>query len=299
MNPLLDIDTTKVIYWGCRTRKPWHLAGIGAGTQGVVLGENMAGHMLPPVSLLVSEGARQDGATFLRSVRHKRELDFIVHIGGDTLPMVFDSPRDFHAVHDAWWRDWSTDIPGVLGFFTRHQGWRYYRAQLDDAPEPLSGIDPAQQMHEAYRMSATAMDPLAQHFDETSTWVNGLGLNEGLLRLRNAADQPAFARYTMNGPGRWWIQDPTDTESLRVVQTPVIQAGETLRINTHPRQRTARVYSDTNPSGRNVWGQLAGRRWLASLPAWSSTELIVRCSDGATTAATITAAVTPRSSRPF
>ncbi|WP_306358854.1 MULTISPECIES: phage tail protein [unclassified Nocardia] len=299
MNPLLEIDTTKIVYWGCGTRRPWHLAGIGAGREGVALGEGMSGHMFPPVSLLTSAGARQDGATFLRSVRHQRELDFIVHIGGDTLPMQFDSPRDFFAVHDAWWRDWSTDIPGVLGVFTRYQGWRFYRVQLDGDPEPLTGIDPAANLHEAYRVSAVAMDPLAQHFDEVSAWVNGLGLNEGVLRLRNAADQPAWPRYTMNGPGRWWIQDPVDTDGLRVVQTPLIGDGETLRIDTHPRRRTARVYSDTAPGGRNVWGQLAGRRWLASLPPWSSTDIVVRCSDGATTAAAITAAVTPRSSRPF
>lgn len=289
MNPLLTATATKQVVWDINGRV-WHLHGVGAGREGVTL-VSQTGHMFAPVQLLVSEGARQDGATFLRSVRSKKEWDFVVFVRGQSV-------RDFHAIHDAWFRGWSTDKPVTVGTFTRHQGWRFQQAQLDSAPIPVGEVDPALNAALAYQMSATAMDPLAHHFDETVTWTNTLGLGEGLLRLRNAADQPAWPRYTMNGPGRWWIQDPTDEVSLRVVQTPPIGAGETLRIDTHPRHRTARSYSPTNPSGRPVWSALAGRRWLASLPPWSSTEVIVRV-EGGTTAAAITATVSPRSSRPF
>uniref|UniRef100_UPI003F498A55 phage tail protein n=1 Tax=Nocardia suismassiliense TaxID=2077092 RepID=UPI003F498A55 len=290
MNPALLIEATKTVVWDINGRV-WHLHGIGAGREGVRL-TRQAGFMFAPVSLLVSEGARQDGATFLRSVRSKKEWDFVVLIAGATV-------RDFHAIHDAWFRGWSTDKPCTLGVFTRHQGWRYQQVQLDTAPEPLSEVDSALNAALVYQMSATAMDPLAHHFDETSTWTNTLALNEGVVRLRNAADQPGWPRYTMNGPGRWWIQDPTDEVLVRVVQTPKLTTGQTLRIDSHPRHRTARVYSPANPSGINVWGQLAGRRWLAPAPAWSSTEIVVRVTDGGTTASAITATLSPRSSRPF
>ncbi|WP_067573702.1 phage tail protein, partial [Nocardia acidivorans] len=265
----------------------------------VALGDSPKGHMFAPVQLLVSEGARQDGATFLRSVRSKKELDFTIDIGGDALPLQFTSARHFHAVHDAWFRDWSTDTPGRLGFYTRHQGWRFQGVRLDAAPEPITGIDPARNFHEAYTMGVVALDPLMQQIGEWDLWVNADGANEGRLRARNAADQPGWARYTMHGPGRYAIQDPTDAEGLRIVETPVLRVGEELRIDTHPRHRTARVYSNALPDGRNVWAQLAGRRWLAAMPPWSSTELVVRCSDGATTAASVRVDVTPRSSRPW
>ncbi|WP_327100068.1 phage tail protein [Nocardia vinacea] len=290
MNPLLQIETTKIVVWDIHGRV-WHLHGVGAGKEGVRL-TRQSGYMFAPVQLLVSEGARQDGATFLRSVRSKKEWDFVVLLRADSV-------RGFHAVHDAWHRGWSTDIPCKVGYFTRHQGWRYQLVQLDNAPEPLGDIDPTRNRAIEYQMSAAAMDPLARHLIETEVWVNADGLGEGIVRGRNAADQPAWARYTMNGPGRYAIQDPNFGDTLRIVETPLLAGGEELRIDTHPRHRTARVYSDANPDGDNVWGKLAGRHWFQPLPAWSSTEIIVRVTEGATLESTVRIDVTSRSSRPF
>ena len=297
MSPL-DNEATKIVAWDVNGRV-WHLAGAGAGREGVRL-LDQTGHMFAPTSLLVSEGARQDGATFLRSVRSKKEWDFVVLIRGTSKPLVRSTVRDFLAIHDAWFRGWSTDRTCTVGTFTRHQGWRFQQVQLDAAPVPTDGYgDPARNGAATYQMSAVAMDPLAHHFDETSTWVNTLGLGEGIVRVRNAADQPGWVRYTANGPGRFAIQDPTNAELLRLVETPKILAGETLRIDTHPRHRTARVYSPANPNGRNVWGQLAGRRWFAPIPPWSSTDIVVRVQDGGTVESSVTATISPRSSRPF
>ncbi|WP_040801295.1 hypothetical protein [Nocardia higoensis] len=293
---LSNAHDTKVVVWDVNGRV-WHLSGANAGREGVRLSKQ-AGFMFAPVQLLVSEGARQDGATFQRSVRSKKEWDFLVVISATTHRPAADPVRDFLAVHDAWFRGWSTDKPVTVGYFTRHQGWRFQQAQLDAAPEPMGDIDPARNAFALYKMSATAMDPLEHHFEETSVWTDIAGLGEGVVRARNAADQPAWPRYTMNGPGRWRIQDPVGGEQPRLVQTPVLSAGETLRIDTHPRRRTATVYSAENPRGRNVWAQLAGRHWLAALPPWSSTDITVTV-DGGTTESSLIVSVTPRSSRPF
>lgn len=290
MNPLLQIDGTKIVVWDIHGRV-WHLHGVGAGREGVTL-TKQSGHMFAPVNLLTSEGARQDGATFLRSVRSKKEMDFIVLLRADTV-------RNFHALHDAWLRGWSTDIPCKVGYFTRHQGWRYQFVQLDAAPEPLGDIDPTRNRAIEYQMSGVAMDPLERHLPESDVWVNVDGADEGVVRARNAADQPAWPRYTMNGPGRFSIQDPNSGDTLRLVETPLLEAGEELRIDTHPRHRTARVYSGEEPSGRNVWAQLANRRWFASVPPWESTEIVVRVSEGGNLDSAVRVDVTPRSSRPF
>lgn len=293
---VLNAHDTKVVVWDVNGRV-WHLSGANAGREGVRLSKQ-AGFMFAPVQLLVSEGARQDGATFQRSVRSKKEWDFLVVISATAHRPVSDPVRDFLAVHDAWFRGWSTDKPVTVGYFTRHQGWRFQQAQLDAAPEPMGDIDPARNAFAVYKMSATAMDPLEHHFEETSVFTDVAGIGEGVVRARNAADQPAWPRYTMNGPGRWAIQDPVGGEQPRLVQTPVLSEGETLRIDTHPRHRTATVYSAENPRGRNVWAQLAGRHWLAALPPWSSTDITVTV-DGGTTASSLIVSVTPRSSRPF
>ncbi|MGW4124771.1 phage tail protein [Nocardia sp. NPDC004711] len=289
MNPLMLPDGTKIVAWDNNGRV-WHLHGAGAGREGARITRH-TGWMFAPVSLLVSEAARQDGATFERSVRSKKEWDFVVFLSAATV-------REFYAVHDAWFRGWSTDTPVTVGYFTRHQGWRLQRYQLDGAPTPVGDHDPVRNAGAEFQMSATAMDPLPHHLGEWDVWTNSLALGEGTVRARNAADRPGWARYTMPGPGRYGIEDPTET-ALRIVETPIIGAGEELRIDTHPRHRTARIYSAGSPSGRNVWGQLAGRRWFASLPPWSATDLVVRCTDGATTSAAVRVDVTPRSSRPY
>ncbi|PSK27292.1 phage tail protein [Nocardia seriolae] len=254
--------------------------------------------MFAPVQLLVSEGARQDGATFMRSVRSKKEWDFLVVISNSAKDTGADPIRDFHAVHDAWFRGWSTDKPVTVGYYTRHQGWRFQQAQLDAAPEPVGDVDPARNALAVYKMSTTAMDPLERHFDENSVWTNTAGAGQGIVRLRNAADQPVWPRYTMNGPGRWSILDPVPGDLPRMVQTPTLTATQTLRIDTHPRHRTAVVYDSASTKTVNVWAQLAGRRWMQSMDPWTSTEITVKV-DGGTTASSIIASVTPRSSRPF
>ncbi|TQM29863.1 phage tail protein [Nocardia bhagyanarayanae] len=293
---LLDTHDTKVVVWDINGRV-WHLAGVNSGREGVRL-TKQAGFMFAPVQLLVSEGARQDGATFLRSVRSKKEWDFLVLISGTAKSAAMDPVRDFHAVHDAWFRGWSTDKPVTVGYFTRHQGWRFQQAQLDAAPEFVGDVDPARSALAAYKMSAVALDPLERHFEETSVWTNASGFGEGTVRARNAADQPAWPRYTMNGPGRWSILDPVGGDLLRLVQTPVLKVDETLRIDTHPRHRTARVYTTGTSQFRNVWPRLAGRRWMASLPPWSSSDITVKV-EGGNTSSSLIVAVTPRSSRPF
>ncbi|WP_324188606.1 phage tail protein [Nocardia flavorosea] len=289
MNLLLRNRSTKIVVWDIHGRV-WHLHGCGAGREGVRL-DTQSGYMFAPVNLLVSEGARQDGATFLRSVRNKKEIDFFVFIDGR------GDVRSFHAIHDAWHRGWSTDIPCKMGYFTRHQGWRYQMVQLDSAPELQGSIDPTRNAAVEYQMSVTAMDPLERHLGEHDVWINSDGANEGIVVARNAADQPAWPRYTMPGPGRYAIQDPLG-DDLRIVETPLLVDGEELRIDTHPRHRTARVYSEALPEGRNVWGQMGGRRWFASLPPWSSTEIIVRVTDGDLESG-VRVDVAPRSSRPF
>lgn len=297
MNPLLEIDSIKIGYVGGLTRRFWHLAGAGAGAEGIALGEGPQALEFTPFGLILAEAARTDYATFLREKFGKKEMDFAIHIGGEGLPLTIRNTRHFLAIRDAWWRDWTA--PGHLAYYTRYSGWRYQQVRMDGPAGTVIAVDPTDEHHAVYQMSVVALDGHHRAPDEFTKWVNANGFGEGVLRGRNDSDRSQWPRYTFNGPGRVHIADPIGGDTSRLVQSPVIAAGEELRINTHPGRRTARVYSAAVPSGRNVLGQMAGRKFFAPVPPWSSVEIPVRVTDGATAASAVRVDITPRHTRPF
>lgn len=297
---MLTSPLTKIV-WVDIDGRPWHLAGPGVGAEGVILGGSPKGHLFAPHQLLFDEGARQDGATFRRSVVSKRQLDFNISIGNQVGLSIRDM-RQWQMVHDLWWRGWSRNKPGHLCFWTRGKGWRNTELYLGEAPEPLTGYDPSRNLHESYTVSAVGFDPFWASLQREVTWINSAGTNQGTLKMRNDASEPGWARYTCKGPGRYSIQDldPTaDPDSdLRMLQLPLLVAGETLQIDLHPRNRTARVYNSSGSYLRNVWAQMAGRRILNPIPAWGSTDIAVTVSSGDLTSQIIGTLV-PKNARPM
>lgn len=277
-----NTTATKIVWVDIHGR-PWHLAGPGLGLEGVILASDPKGLMFPPTELLFDEGARQDGATFRRSIVSKRMLDFNVSIG-NRVGLAIRDMRHWQMVHDLWWRGWSRNTPGHLCFWTKGKGWRKIPLHLADAPEPMTGLDPALNLHQAYTTSAAAFDPFYAGLEREVSWINSAGTNEGVLKMRNDASEPAWPRYTLKGPGRWSIEDEdplADPEAdLRLMVLPAILEGETLQIDLHPRHRTARVYSTGGVYLRNVWGQMAGRRFLHAIQPWGTTEIHVTVEDG-------------------
>ncbi|MFH5209276.1 phage tail protein [Antrihabitans sp. NCIMB 15449] len=269
MSRLLDLKATKVVFIGApddrgNRGKIYHLAGANAGDENVTMGPDPKGHYFAPIHILSSSSARQDGATPLRTVRDPREWSFDVHIGAD-------NEWDFLAANDLWWRNWSSDRDAFMCFYQQFSGWWTVPVRFSGEADPLTGVDPQAEYFESYTMHVTAFDPAYQAIEESFMWTNTLGLNEGGLLIPNRGTLKLWPRYTMNGPGKYFIEDPlSDENDIRVVQTPTLLPGETLRIDTFERRQTARVYSiSTGPNGRNVWAQLQGRRWL--FPIYPST----------------------------
>lgn len=299
MRPLLDTRTK--IVWIDIFGRPWHLAGRGVGAEGVIWGNDPKGWTFAPHELLADEGARQDGATFRRAVVSKREMDFNISIG-NRVGLAIRDMRHWQMVHDLWWRGWSRKQPGQLCVWTKAKGWRHCPLYLSDAPEPTGGLDPAHNLNEIYTVSAVGFDPFWAGLDREVSWVNSAGTNQGILRMRNDASEPGWARYTLKGPGRYSVQDfdpAADPEAdLRMLRLPLLASNETLRIDLHPRHRTARVYNASGAVLRNVWGQMAGRRILNPIPAWSSTEINVSVEDGDLTSE-IVGSLVPLNARPL
>lgn len=288
MFPLVD-SRARVVYIGLSGRV-WHLSGLRMGEEGVTLGTDPGGLLFPPVDLLWNEGARQDGASYLDSVYPKRELDLVAQIGdaGD--------PRRYPYIFDAWMRDWSTKQRGHLGIWTNEFGWRWLRVRRGAAPTPLFGKDPRLTGVCDFSMLVIADDPFFTSFEAKGLWKNTSGANWGSYRIRNAADQHAWPRFYMPGPGRYEVQDG---EGGPMIPVPELKAGETLKIDTHPRRPTARVYSASEgENGRNVWALLKGKFWRTPYEPWSSTE--INCSvTGGNTASQVYCLAAPRFERPW
>lgn len=293
-------DNTKIVWIGIDGR-PWHLAGPGVGTEGVAWLADPKGWSFAPHELLFDTGARQDGATFRRAVVSKREMHFNISIG-NRIGLQIRDMRHWQMVHDLWWRGWSRNQPGQLCIWTRTKGWRRSALYLGDAPEPTNGYDPARNLHETYTVSAIGADPFWTSLQREATWINTTGANQGILRMRNDASEPAWARYTCKGPGRYSIQDfdpAADPDAdLRMLRLPLLASGETLRIDLHPRNRTAVVYNASGMYLRNVWAQMAGRRILNPIPAWGTTEINVTVENGDLTSEVV-GTLSPRNESPL
>ncbi|WP_029925504.1 hypothetical protein [Nocardia otitidiscaviarum] len=292
-------DAIKIV-WIDVNGLPWHLHGQGAGAEGVSIVGSPQGMGFPPHELLFDEGARQDGATFRRSVVSKREADFNVAIGSISGAPVFRSMRDWQQTHDLWWRGWSRRTPGHWCVWTKGKGWRKTPLYLGQAPVSVLQVAPSVNLLDVYTTSAVGPDPFWASLEREVSWINSTGANEGVLKMRNDASEPAWPRYTLKGPGRWFIEDKdpdADPEAdLRMMTLPPIDAGDTVRIDTHPRNRTARLYNAGGEYLRNIWGQMAGRRWLHAVQPWQTTEITVRIEGGDLTSEVV-GTLTPRNAR--
>jgi len=107
----------------------------------------------------------------------------------------------------------------------------------------------------------------------------------------------------MRGPGRWYIEDPytvDDEGNGRMIQTPLLLDNEELRIDTHQRRPTARLFNALTgvENQRNVWAQIGGRRWLFPIKPWDTENINVEI-EGGNLSSAIIAVSTPRFSRPF
>ena len=275
MKSVLSDDRTRIVYFGPKRpdgkRPRFHLAGFGQGNEGILLGTDPSELEFPPEELLFSEGARQDGATYLDTVYSKREIDLTILISGP-------NKREFRRLREEWFRSWDSATPGHLGCFTRYNGWRWLGVRRAGAPSPTWGKDPALIRAADYEMTLVADDPLWKSFEEKYLWTNSAGSGNGRLKLRNASDFAVYPKYYMPGPGVYSIQDGPGGKMLSF---PRLSSGETLAIDTHPRRPQARIFeTQTGLVRRNALKEMRGKRLRASIPKWQTTELAVNVSGG-------------------
>ena len=294
LDPFLTDDRTRMVYIGpvdpyTGKRNRFHLAGSQMGREGVLLGTDPTGLEFPPIELLWSEGAREMGSTYLDTVNTRREVDIQAQISGRSI-------RDFRQKNDVWWKSWSTRKEGHLCVYTRFNGWRWLAVRLGGAPEPLFNKDPALIRAGDYDMTIVAGDPLWNTFREKFLWKNTSLAGAGYIKIRNASPHEIRPKFYMPGPGIYSIQDGVDGP---MIEMPLLEAGETLSIDTHGQRPTVRISSLTKPNDTLTGMKLLkGKRFRNPIQPWNTSTIKVAV-DGGNAQSQVYSIAGPRFDRPW
>lgn len=241
-HPLQGLDTTVVHF--APNGNVTHLAGPGAGQEGVFLSQLMQGEQQMPFEQVVTEGAYQWGATIERTNYPKRLINLRLAIAGYT-------QYAYSLCDNRWWAGQDETQDGWLGVFTRFTGWRWIPVR------PFKTVDTAQQMDPvAYGNNLAVWDvnwvcerpwyskpALFQTWSAaTSTYSLAAGGYSGNVVLANRGDLPTYVAYLVNGAGTCTVQD---NNSSTMVQLPEIFATDgPCLCDTDPQNRTLTASSD-------------------------------------------------------
>lgn len=283
----LTNQNTKLVYFGTQGGV-FHLAGQGMKTEGISLGTDPKQLYFPDMENLWTEGARMDGAWYQDTVLSKRELDLEFQVEGNSI-------RQFGIRNDFWWSNWSTRMDGVLAGCGEVTGWRWMNVRLGGKSEPKWGKDPALIRACDYDCSIVAPRPAYRSFPDRIIW-NDNGDHQGEMRLANRGELPAYPKFTMPGPGKYWIQDG---EGGEIIHLPQIGWGDTMVVDTNNIRPFIRVYNQaTGVDGKLNWSKMKGKRLRAPIRPGTSSRIRVGVSQGSYNAQ-IMSTVTPEYLRPW
>ena len=224
----------------------FHLAGAGAGAEGVTLGMQLQGEQHLPFEQVVTEGAYQFGATIERQNYPKRLINLRVVIGGENF-----TDWQYRMCDNRWWKGQDETRDGWLGVSTRFTGWRWIPVR------PFKTVDTAQAMSEsAYGNNKATWDInwIAQRPYYTKpalfkTWSaaqsgqpNKAGQYTGSVTVANRGDLPTYVQYMIDGVGVATVQDNNST--TMVTLPPMVASDGPGLCDTDPANPTLTASAD-------------------------------------------------------
>ena len=189
-----------------------------------------------PARFLDNQGARQDGTTYLDSVREPAQIDMVLEAWGAT-------PDQFRQTMRAWIGAWRFDQVGVLHWNTQRMGeWYMPVRQAKSMPDQLQQY-PA--MHRRQILTWTARGDSSFWYgpDSVAAFVSGNG--SGFNAVVNLGTEPAWLRHLCYGPGEFYIGDGI---SGNVLSFGPLYAGQVALITTLPRLRSVVDLSASAPA---------------------------------------------------
>jgi hypothetical protein len=187
-----------------------------------------------PARFLDNQGARQDGTTYLDSLRDPAQIDMVLEAWGAT-------PDQFRQTMRAWLGAWRFDQMGVLNWFTQRMGtWYMPVRQAKSIPDQLQQY-PAMHRRQIITWTCRGDNSFWYGPDSVSVVGNGSGFNN----VMNLGTEPAWPRHLCYGPGTFYIGDGL---SGNTITFGPLNAGQVALITTLPRLRSVVDLSASAPA---------------------------------------------------
>ncbi|WP_280429737.1 hypothetical protein [Nocardia brasiliensis] len=221
MSRLFRNGRAQVVLCGPGAQGPvWNMTD---GDEGVLLLEGWSNIYDPPTTNLFRQGARQEGATWLGAVVEPRKFELPVHVSQTKM-------LGWRSVNDAFFESLVFEERSRIYVITEFSGYWWLDIRKDDVEEAVYTKDPALRGAQLYRIPVVAEYPWWRGMDEEVLWLNG----KPAPKIRNRGNRPAWYKLVVKGPGVLQIPDGDG----RMVTLPKLKAGQILRVDTDPDQRT-------------------------------------------------------------
>lgn len=194
-----------------------------------------------PFHFLDNEGARQEGITYLDSLRDPAIINMTLEAWGD-------SPNGLRKTVRAWTSAWRPDQMGVLSWFTQQLGeWYMPVRQAKELPDHYKQY-PAMHRRQIITWTARGDNAYWQGVDSVSSFpapgqtLDSSGAAAGFNALTNIGTEQTWIRHLVTGPGTFTFGDAT---SGNIISFGPLLDGQRALITTLPRLRSVVDLSDT------------------------------------------------------
>lgn len=238
--PLQAMET--VMVYISSSGEVFHLNGPGAGTEGVVLHQNIQGEQHMPFEQVVTEGAYQFGATIERVNYLARKINLRVFIGRPGMNNI-----TYRACEDRWWTGQDEVNGGWFGVFTRFSGWRWIKVYPAKTVDTTQRSDPVMYDNNQAVWDINWIAPVPYYSTPaltTDPWLASKsgapdkdGFYHGTLAIPNAGDIGSYVEYLLTDcEGTVFVQDNIMERSVEV--GPIFASDGQITVDTDPTRKT-------------------------------------------------------------
>lgn len=245
------------------------LSGDGKGNLGVEIAGAVSGLERETVEYRYDEDVNTPGSMFTGSVAARRDIMATINILGT-------DPKDLRRNKRRWDRNHHNKQPGQLWFLTSDGSPRYLKAIKSDTAGTASlDKDPhLRSVYEGWDWGWTSNSPYFSGYEEVRTMPS---ISDRLYERHfyNESTAPTvYPKVVVYGPGEFEVDGGFSYGPLRL---PAIGAGEVLRVNYSPTDRTVlKRRVDGTGDVVNMWSALNGQRPHMSLEPETHNTMTVK-----------------------
>lgn len=234
----------------------WVLNGVGAGGEGVHLGESPDGIYDAPVRTLWQQGAFQEGASPNGVRWDARDVVFRVMVQSTV-------DRSWQDVDSQWRRAWSYSADSILRVSTP-SGTRELKLRMLEAPKFTPDIDPRVNEFGEVVMTCRAGDPFWREQPDKQTVTASSASGTEYFEVHNPTDKDMWLRWVSAPGSRWTLPDFDFAGGARTVTLPTAYTSREVLVDTHPLREQVVVVG-----WANAWEAMGGVQLIHPVPAYT------------------------------